>query len=289
MQAAQIEAQERVQCVCGETYDDPEYSGFWVQCEACLVWQHGRCVGLGRAPKGRLHRPMCLSALPGVQILISCASGRQLQGPVTMLCLLVPVGMHSWRQEERTGSYGHAGKLCACCNQDAAAGAYFCQRCLRAKAAAEVSTKCGATLIVCPASILHQWQTEIAKHVAEGALRVVVYEGQQQGLPDQQLGARSLAAAAQGSDSDDGRPQRKCKRRPEPKQSRKVQESLSAEMGFAVPTLLAATATYFIAPGSALLGCRPRPALSCADECTSLPDVGQMRLCVALPAVKHSM
>ena len=96
----------------------------------------------------------------------------------------------------------------------AAAGAYFCQQCLRAKAASEVGSDCGATLIVCPASILHQWQTEIKKHIREGALKVVVYEGQQQGLPAQQLGARSLAAAAEGSDTDAGVAKRKRSQKP---------------------------------------------------------------------------
>ena len=96
----------------------------------------------------------------------------------------------------------------------AAAGAYFCQQCLRAKAASEVGSDCGATLIVCPAPILHQWQTEIQKHIREGALKVVVYEGQQQGLPVQQLGGRSLAAAAEGSDTDEGVAKRKRNQKP---------------------------------------------------------------------------
>lgn len=104
----------------------------------------------------------------------------------------------------------------------AAAGAYFCQQCLRAKAASEVGSDCGATLIVCPASILHQWQTEIKKHIREGALKVVVYEGQQQGLPAQQLGGRSLAAAAEGSDTDDGVAKRKRKRNHKPRKPKEV-------------------------------------------------------------------
>ena len=104
----------------------------------------------------------------------------------------------------------------------AAAGAYFCQQCLRAKAASEVGSDCGATLIVCPAFILHQWQTEIKKHIREGALKVVVYEGQQQGLPAQQLGGRSLAAAAEGSDTDDGVAKRKRKHNQKPRKPKQV-------------------------------------------------------------------
>merc|ERR1712113_170500 len=33
------------------------------------------------------------------------------------------------------------------------------------------------TLIVCPASILHQWQEEVTKHTIPGALRVCTYHG----------------------------------------------------------------------------------------------------------------
>lgn len=44
---------------------------------------------------------------------------------------------------------------------------------------------CGATLIVCPASILQQWQSEIAKHTQPGALRVITYLGQHKTSLDQ--------------------------------------------------------------------------------------------------------
>ncbi|DBA99603.1 TPA: hypothetical protein ACH3X3_012177 [Trebouxia sp. C0006] len=39
-------------------------------------------------------------------------------------------------------------------------------------------SECGATLIVCPASILQQWQSEITKHTQPGALKVITYLGQ---------------------------------------------------------------------------------------------------------------
>lgn len=54
----------------------------------------------------------------------------------------------------------------------------MCGRCTRARASQQVVTDCGATLIVCPASILQQWQSEIAKHTQPGALRVITYLGQ---------------------------------------------------------------------------------------------------------------
>lgn len=57
-------------------------------------------------------------------------------------------------------------------------GDFVCGGCTRARACQQVVTDCGATLIVCPASILQQWQSEIAKHTQPGALRVITYLGQ---------------------------------------------------------------------------------------------------------------
>ena len=54
----------------------------------------------------------------------------------------------------------------------------MCGRCLKARASQHAVADCGATLIICPASILQQWQSEIAKHTAPGALRVITYLGQ---------------------------------------------------------------------------------------------------------------
>ena len=54
----------------------------------------------------------------------------------------------------------------------------MCGRCTRARASQQVVSDCGATLIVCPASILQQWQSEITKHTQPGALKVITYLGQ---------------------------------------------------------------------------------------------------------------
>ncbi|KAL3154030.1 hypothetical protein ABBQ32_013581 [Trebouxia sp. C0010 RCD-2024] len=104
--------QERIDCLCGVTADTPaaeQYPGLWLQCDDCLSWLHGACVGYPkRAPKGD----------------------------------------------------------------------FVCGRCTRARASQQVVSDCGATLIVCPASILQQWQSEIAKHTQPGALKVITYLGQ---------------------------------------------------------------------------------------------------------------
>ena len=44
-----------------------------------------------------------------------------------------------------------------------------------------VALPCGATLVVCPAPILPQWRSELARHAAPGAIKVVVYDGQPRG------------------------------------------------------------------------------------------------------------
>ena len=41
----------------------------------------------------------------------------------------------------------------------------------------EHAAGCGGTLVVCPTSVLANWQEQLAEHVAEGALRVVTWHG----------------------------------------------------------------------------------------------------------------
>ena len=46
---------ERIECMCAVNDDTPgaeEYAGLWVQCNECLAWLHGHCVGITRAPNG---------------------------------------------------------------------------------------------------------------------------------------------------------------------------------------------------------------------------------------------
>ena len=55
---------EHIDCVCGVTGDTPGaqlYDGLWLQCDECLSWLHGACVGFPRrAPKGHHNLPQSL-------------------------------------------------------------------------------------------------------------------------------------------------------------------------------------------------------------------------------------
>lgn len=58
---------------------------------------------------------------------------------------------------------------------------FTCGPCLRRRASKSLThTQCKTTLIICPTSILRQWQEEIARHVVPGTLKVLVYNGQPQ-------------------------------------------------------------------------------------------------------------
>jgi len=50
--------------------------------------------------------------------------------------------------------------------------------------------KSNATLVICPASLVHQWQKEIERRVRRGLLRVIVYHG-----TNREANMRSLASA----------------------------------------------------------------------------------------------
>ena len=79
------EQEERIDCVCGVTADTPaaeHYAGLWLQCDECLSWLHGDCVGYPkRAPKGAL----------------SAASLSHVPWRKVSICLLYCTDMATWQ------------------------------------------------------------------------------------------------------------------------------------------------------------------------------------------------
>lgn len=90
-------------------------------------------------------------------------------------------------------------------------GDFVCGRCMSARASQQVAVDCGATLIVCPASILQQWQSEIANHTQPGALRVITYLGQNKTSLDTVIAKAGEASplTGDGSQRADAEPVRK--------------------------------------------------------------------------------
>ena len=85
---------------------------------------------------------------------------------------------------------------------------FECGRCRAWRAATPLRSRCGATLVVCPAPLVEQWRRELLRHISSGdddddgmpALRVRVYSGQSQaaGGPGGH-GASVVTAAELGS------------------------------------------------------------------------------------------
>ncbi|PIA38536.1 hypothetical protein AQUCO_02700026v1 [Aquilegia coerulea] len=56
-------------------------------------------------------------------------------------------------------------------------GNYICQLCSELIQASQSPVDTGATLIVCPSPILHQWHAEIMRHTRPGSIKTCIYEG----------------------------------------------------------------------------------------------------------------
>ena len=69
------EEEDHIDCVCGVTGDTPGaqlYAGLWLQCDECLSWLHGPCVGFPkRAPKGHYNLPWSFKK-PRMRLCIAC-------------------------------------------------------------------------------------------------------------------------------------------------------------------------------------------------------------------------
>jgi len=116
--------QERVECICGAASENPRYKGLWVQCDVCDAWQHADCVGYSAKKKALVSHEVCRKR-----------------------------GSKSEYHIKKKGS----GDIV---DSD---DSYICSLCSELMEAVKSKTCSGATLIVCPASILAQWHSEISR------------------------------------------------------------------------------------------------------------------------------
>lgn len=135
---------ERVECICGSVTESLKYKGLWVQCDICDAWQHSDCVGY--SPKGRTSNFR----------EVSNGEGDRKKRKVKF--------QRHRREKNRTTIIELDGE-------------YICQLCSELIQATDSPVATGATLIVCPAPILSQWQAEIIRHTNPGSLKTCLYEG----------------------------------------------------------------------------------------------------------------
>ena len=131
--------QERIDCPCGAC-DKESYDGIWVQCDCCDVWQHASCVGFG----------MEFEYVKNFEREIY-TKGRKSK-------------LHSAREKSKRVAERMTStrELRHSVNED-----YVCGSCSRLIGSVEVQGISRATLIVCPPSILRQWEEEISRYVLQ--------------------------------------------------------------------------------------------------------------------------
>lgn len=119
-------------------------------------------------PRRAVHTPGGYWNVAGQREGFECLCGK-MERPVDFHDSALALGMircgdcHLW-QHAKCVNYD---------TNDVARVPFLCPHCLLQRP----PTPSGATLIVSPSSICHQWVDEISKHVRPGAVRVLVYEG----------------------------------------------------------------------------------------------------------------
>ncbi|KAJ7548808.1 hypothetical protein O6H91_07G028200 [Diphasiastrum complanatum] len=163
---------ERIDCPCGTTVEEEEDTRGWVQCDACDAWQHMYCVGYGSEfTEQKLFDRWVAAVFNGN---IGIKEGRKKSGS--------SMGTRKARADggmkrSRNAAKKYSTKLNDVVGDERNEESFICGECAELIANTEVEGDCGTTLIVCPTSILHQWQEEIKMHTKRGALRVIVYQG----------------------------------------------------------------------------------------------------------------
>ncbi|KAI3991562.1 hypothetical protein MKX01_040572 [Papaver californicum] len=130
---------ERVECICGAVNESYKYKGLWVQCDTCDAWQHADCVGYSSVRR--------------------------------------PSGSHEAAEDTGHQQVPSAKKKNSSTEIVEDDANFTCQLCLELIQVSSSPVITGATLIVCPASILQQWHAEINRHTEPGSLKICIYEG----------------------------------------------------------------------------------------------------------------
>ena len=135
--------------------------------------------------------PVADSPPPWLEERVECACGACGAESDDML---PSAAFNQWVQCDLCSGWSHSqcvGYKARSRRNQSAEPEFQCGRCVAWRAGRRVRQPCGTTLVVCPAAIMPQWETELAKHAVPGALRVTIYNGQRQ-----PLGRRSQAQAA---------------------------------------------------------------------------------------------
>lgn len=174
------ETPEIVGCVCGK--ESAEYDGLWLACDSCGEWSHARCVGYNDADekkhvkKGAVAREKLQKAREETQKATSqydlafCSKNNN--DPPTI------AAYYACQERFCAAEKNVAARALEAAEAEELCAKFVCGRCVARRAGAAVSGPCGATLVVCPGTILNQWVSELKRHTKPGALKVVVYEGQ---------------------------------------------------------------------------------------------------------------
>jgi E3 ubiquitin-protein ligase SHPRH len=138
---------ERVDCACGATEEDENYTFSWVQCDICDAWQHGICVGYASLTEVKEQRNRA-NAKSGKRL--SIVDSKEGDGDEKLNGVK--------RRKIKKGSGGFREHI-----NWKKGDSFVCGACAELIGGVKVIGDCGATLVVCPTPILQQWQDEILR------------------------------------------------------------------------------------------------------------------------------
>ena len=185
---------EVVNCACGAT--DADYEGMWLACDDCGGWSHARCVGYTKTDERRHFRRVAAAREAADD---ARDAARRFAADARAADARADESEDVVRDSfERAAEEAEKAAI-----EAESTPPFSCGACVARKAGETFSGPCGATLVVCPAPILPQWRSEIARHAKPGALRVLVYEGQPRdaGGPVAEAKRRRGASASGGDGS----------------------------------------------------------------------------------------